>query len=289
MKEDARDGEALDTLASLEFALERWDYNGERRAPEARGHRRRRGARRRRPAPRGHAPCDRAGRPGDARAALERAAGGGAPEDRTVRQQLERVYEATGAWRELSEVALADAQSSGDVAERFLLLVRAGSLLLEKVGDPAAAVAALDEARALRPKDPDCTGLLADAMTVAGRPQEAAALVDQVIGPNRARRVREFAGLHWRLARIARTVGDAAGEVRALIQALECDSQNGQVCADVSPSARWRSARRSTCHPARPPRDHSPQGDRTPMSKGLAYRVPAWARSPASKGTRSAP
>jgi predicted Zn-dependent protease len=36
---------------------------------------------------------------------------------------------------------------------------------------------------------------------------------------------------------VARASGDAAGEVRALVQALECDAQNGQVCSDVAQRA----------------------------------------------------
>ncbi len=230
VNQDPKDREALDTLASLEVALERWDaasaalrklilvQEGDGvvetalRLADA---------------------CERAGRPGDARGALERVRLA-LPGDPAVRQQLERLYELTGAWRELSEVALEDARASGDVADRFFLLLRAGSLLLERAGDPGAAVTALQEARALRPKDPDCIGLLADALTVSGRAPEALALVDQLIGPTKGRRVRELAGLHWRLARISRTMGDGAGEVRALGQALECDAQNGQVCADVA-------------------------------------------------------
>jgi tetratricopeptide (TPR) repeat protein len=230
VNQDPKDREALDTLASLEVALERWDaasaalrklvlvQEGDGvvetalRLADA---------------------CERAGRPGDARGALERVRLV-LPQDPSVRQQLERLYELTGAWRELSEVALEDARASGDVAERFFLLLRAGSLLLERAGDPEGAVTALQEARALRPKDPDCIGLLADALTVSGRAPEALTLVDQLLGPSKGRRVRELAGLYWRLARISRTVSDAAGEVRALGQALECDAQNGQVCADVA-------------------------------------------------------
>ena len=148
--------------------------------------------------------------------------------------QLERVYELTGAWRELADLALADARASGDVAERFARLLRAGSLLLEHAGEPQAAIDALQEARALRPTDPDCIGLLADALLMSGRTAEALALLDQFVGPSKGRRTREFAGLHWRLSRVARTTGDAAGELRALVAALECDAQSGQVCSDVA-------------------------------------------------------
>jgi tetratricopeptide (TPR) repeat protein len=177
--------------------------------------------------------CERAGRPGDARGALERARIV-APLDRGVRQRLERLYDHMGAWRELAELVLADARASSDVADRFPLLLRAGSLMLERASDPAAAIEALEEARALRPTDPECVGLLADAYTLSGRPEDAAALLEPVLAPHKGRRVRELAPLYWRLARVARYAGNVPDEVRALFHALDCDAQNGAVCSDVA-------------------------------------------------------
>jgi golgin subfamily B member 1 len=230
VKQDPKDREALETLADLEVAFERWDAASAtlRRLVgieegEAAVH----------TALRLADACERAGRPGDARGALERARVV-SPDDRSVAERLERVYELTGAWRELAELALEDAHASGDVAERFTRLLRAGALLLQQASEPQAAIEALQEARALRPADPDCVALLADAYLFMDRPQDALAVVEQVIGPSKGRRARELAVLHWRLALIARTTGDANAELRALVQALECDAQSGQVCADVA-------------------------------------------------------
>ena len=230
VKQDPRDHEALETLANLEVALERWDAASatlRRLVGITEGDAAIDAALRLADA------CERAGRPGDARGALERARTV-APQHAGVTAQLERVYELTGAWRELADLALADARASGDVADRFARLLRAGSLLLEHAGEPQAAIDALQEARALRPTDPDCIGLLADALLMSGRTAEALALLDQFVGPSKGRRTREFAGLHWRLSRVARATGDAAGELRALVAALECDAQSGQVCSDVA-------------------------------------------------------
>jgi tetratricopeptide (TPR) repeat protein len=157
-----------------------------------------------------------------------------APQNRAVTDRLQRVYELTGAWHELAELALQDARASGDVAERFAALVRAGALLLEQAGDAGAAMVPLEEARALRPTDPHCVALLADAYTLAGRAQEATSLVEQVIAPHKGKRSREIAPLYIRLARAARYTGDAAAEVRTLSLALDCDGQNGEVCSDVA-------------------------------------------------------
>ena len=180
--------------------------------------------------------CERAGRPADARGALERARLL-APLDRNVTRTLERLYEQTGAWRELADLVLQDAKASGDVADRFPLLLRVGSLMLEQAGDPAAGIEALEEAHALRPGDPECVALLADAFLLSDRHADAAALLDQVLAPHKGRRVREMAPLYFRVARVARAADNAADEVRALFQALDCDAQNGVVCSDVAARA----------------------------------------------------
>jgi tetratricopeptide (TPR) repeat protein len=230
VKHDAKDVAALRTLAGLEVALERWDAAS---AALRRLVGLEEGSLAVETALRLADACERAGRPGDARGALERARLV-APGDAAVRLRLERVYEQTAAWHELANLALEDTRSTGDVAERFAQLVRAGSLLLDKAGDAAAALAPLAEARALRPADPDCVALLSDALTLSGRAQEALGLLEQVIAPYKGRRARELAPLYWRLARVARHTGDAPGEVRAMTQALECDAQNGAVCAEVA-------------------------------------------------------
>ena len=230
VRQDAKDREALEALANLEVALERWDAasatlrrlvgieEGEAAVDAAL---------------RLADACERAGRPGDARGALERAHLV-SPQHPAVGERLQRVYELTGAWHELADLAFKEAQASGDVAERFARLLRAGSLLLEQAGEPQSAIGPLQEARALRPNDPDCVCLLADALLYSGRASEALTVLDQVLGPNRGRRTRELAGINWRLSRVSRAVGDAAGELRAMVQALECDAQSGQVCADVA-------------------------------------------------------
>jgi tetratricopeptide (TPR) repeat protein len=230
VKQDPKDRRALRTLASLEEALERWDAaSGALRRLVALEE----GEAGLEAALRLAAACEHAGRLGDARGALERARGL-APQDRTVRERLERVYEATGAWHELADLALDDARASGDVAERFAMLRRAGELLLEQAGDPAAATQALEEARALRPADLDVAGLLAEAMALSGKGQEAITLLEETLAPHKGRRARELSPLLWREARVHRALGDGAGEMRALGQALEHDPQNGQVCADVA-------------------------------------------------------
>jgi tetratricopeptide (TPR) repeat protein len=234
VKTDAKDRSALRTLAGLEAALERWDATSAAL--------RRLIALEEEPdvvvdtALRLADACERAERPLDARSALERARKL-APTDHELRQRLEHIYEQAGAWYEMADLALDDAKASGEVEARFASLLRAGSILLERAGDAAAALEPLEEARALRPTDPTCVGFLADAYTATGRAQEASALLEQIVAPLKGKRVKELAPIYLRIARVARYVGDGAGELRALGQALDCDGQNGDVCADVAARA----------------------------------------------------
>ena len=231
LRQDPRDRAALRTLASLETAVERWDGAGAalRRLVALEED----GAAAIETALRLADVCEHAGRPGDARGVLERTRLL-APHERSISDRLQRVYEQTGAWHELADLALEDARASVDVAERFAALVRAGVLLIDRAGDASAAVVPLQEARALRPSDPACVGPLADAYTLSGRAGEAVALIDPVLAAHKGKRSRELAPLYLRLARASRYAGETTAELRSMSLALDCDAQNGDVCADVA-------------------------------------------------------
>jgi tetratricopeptide (TPR) repeat protein len=262
---DARDREALRTLAGLESALEQWD------AASA-------ALRKLLGLEEGAASvevalaladaCERGGRMGDARAALERARAA-VPLDAAVRQRLAQLYEQMGAFHELADLVLEEAGAAGDVAVRFGLLVRAGVVLLEQAGDPDASVAALEQARALRPGDSDCVGPLAEAYTLCGRGPDAIALLESILGPTKGKRSRELAPLYWRLSRVLQHGGDSVGEQRALVTALECDSQNGDVCAAVAIRAMETEQLELATRALRAVTLLKTPG---PMSKGLAYQ-----------------
>jgi tetratricopeptide (TPR) repeat protein len=177
--------------------------------------------------------CERAGRLQDARGALERARKA-APHDEHLRERLAQLYEHAGAYKELAEMSLTDAQHAKDVAGRFAHLVRAGALFVQHGADPNVAIAALDEAHALRPSDMECIVLLADAYTVAGRTAEAIELVNVAIASHKGKRSRELAALYHRLARAAHAFGDSANEMGWLASALDMDAQNGFVAAELA-------------------------------------------------------
>jgi golgin subfamily B member 1 len=185
--------------------------------------------------------CEKAGRLADARGGLERARAA-KPADPEIRGRLAYVYEQLGALNELAVLVLEDARAAGDVAPRFEGLVRAGQLFLEAASDPNAtaqmgttsAVGPLEEAHALRPSDLDCAALLADAYVGSGRFDEAQELLQRAIGSFKGRRARELSALYHRLARMAEFLGDKVSELQYLTTALDMDSQNGAVAAELA-------------------------------------------------------
>ncbi|MFT3772152.1 MAG: tetratricopeptide repeat protein [Minicystis sp.] len=177
--------------------------------------------------------CAQAGYPHDARPVLETVFAE-SPSDARIREHLRKIYEAMGAHRELANMFINEARLTTDAAERFASLRKAGSLLLEAAGDPAAAVAPLEAARDLKPRDSEVTMLLADAYIQSGRLQEAADFLDASIQAQKGRRSREVSMMQHRMAQIARAVGDRGNELAWLNAAFESDAQNGEAAAALA-------------------------------------------------------
>jgi tetratricopeptide (TPR) repeat protein len=156
------------------------------------------------------------------------------PEDARIRGALRRIYEQIGAHRELGELYLTEARLAGDPADRFALLRRGAALLLESAGDAAAAIAPLEAARDLRPRDNEVAMLLADAYIQSGKLQEAADFLDAAIQAQKGRRSREVSMMQQRMAHIARAVGDQGNELAWLNAAFESDAQNGEAAASLA-------------------------------------------------------
>jgi thioredoxin-like negative regulator of GroEL len=182
------------------------------------------------------AACERAGYRVDARPVLEAVLRDN-PTNARIRGVLRQIYDEAGAHRELADLHLAEAEQSADAADRFAALRRAGALLLDPVGDPAAAVAPLQAAHELRPRDGDVTALLADAYIAAGRLQEATSFLDTSIAAHKGRRSREASMLQQRMGTIAGLIGDQTNQIGWLNAALDTDAQNSEAAsllADVA-------------------------------------------------------
>jgi predicted Zn-dependent protease len=176
--------------------------------------------------------CEKLGRIGDAREALERARQED-PAHEALRARLERVYADMGAYHELAEMSLEDARAAADLPTKFANLVRAGAYFLQQ-GEPEEAITPLEEAKNLRPTDSECVLYLADAYTILERAADASELLTQAVQAHKGRRSRDLAALYHRLARIAQMNGDANGIVSNLATALDMDSQHGAVASELA-------------------------------------------------------
>jgi tetratricopeptide (TPR) repeat protein len=156
------------------------------------------------------------------------------PTDARIRDQLRKIYEHFGAHRELGNLYLTEAGIATDAAERFAALRKAGSLFLESAGDPAAAIAPLEAAREIKPRDMEVVLLLADAYIRNGKLQEAADFLDAAIQGQKGRRSREVSMMQQRMAQVAKAVGDRNNELAWLNAAFESDAQNGEAAAALA-------------------------------------------------------
>jgi tetratricopeptide (TPR) repeat protein len=172
------------------------------------------------------------GRPGDARAGLERALS----VDRRrpdLRQRLVSVYEALGLTRELADMLLDDARSTRDANERKRLLQRAGELLLSSDGQGEAAVRILELARQQDPESVEIVALLARAYSQAERSDDALALLTSVAEAQRGKRGKGLAQVHQEIARLHLADGFLSDALGALAKAFELDPKNGKLAMDL--------------------------------------------------------
>jgi tetratricopeptide (TPR) repeat protein len=169
--------------------------------------------------------------PGYAKDGLEKAHAI-APGDARVVEKLAANYAAIGLHKELAELRLAEARAATDPARRFEMLVAAGGALLEH--DPAAAAAALEEARAIKPADMECAGLLGDAHIAAGRYDEARELLQACITAQKGRRSKDLAQIYLRLGRLETALTNSKGAMQAFTTALDMDGQNGIIASELA-------------------------------------------------------
>ncbi len=177
----------------------------------------------------------RAGRPEDARDALERALDQD-PSNREALDRLQEVYILTGAYRELANRLFADAQRTDDAQLRFERLLEVGRVRLEHVGEPATAVGPLSDALALEPGHQAATLLLADALCGAGLAEDAESLLQAAITKHGSRRTRALSDLQHRMARVVVKRDQSAG-LRWLVTAFESNPKNVQLADELAQRA----------------------------------------------------
>ncbi len=154
------------------------------------------------------------------------------PDSSQIRDQLRRIYELSGAHRELAMLLLADAQHAEDADVAVAAYQRAAELFLA-LGDPGAAAEPAQKVCELKPDTHEATTLYADVLTMAGRTDEAIALLEPAIAAHR-RRSPELASLQQRMARIMAAAGDGDGHMTWLKKAFDVDRKNGEIASELA-------------------------------------------------------
>lgn len=182
--------------------------------------------------------CQRGGRIGDARSALERALSQRAePSALTAaRERLREVYTETNAYRELADMFLEDAAATPSFEARLPLVLHAARLLLETGGEATRAAEVLEEARAQRTSaegEHEIVLLLAEAHASAGNVDAGRALLEQAAAAHKGRRSKQLSAIYRQRARVELTAGDNVAALAALGKALESDPQNGALAMEL--------------------------------------------------------
>ena len=176
--------------------------------------------------------AEMAGQPGDARPGLE-TVHAAQPDNERIRTRLRRIYELSGAHRELAGVLLADGDHAEDEEERYTAYRRAAEVLVYELKDPAAAIEPARKARELRPDDHDTTILFVDILVTGGQTDEAIAVLEPAIASHR-RRSPALASLQQRMARIAAALGDKDSQLAWLKKSFDVDRKSGPIAAELA-------------------------------------------------------
>jgi tetratricopeptide (TPR) repeat protein len=169
-----------------------------------------------------------AGQPATARERLE-AAIAVVTDAAPLRARLSSLYREAELWGPLASLIALEASVASDPAVRISLLCEAAQLHLDKRSDPQAAVPLLEQASVLSPDDRVIKLSLCDALSSAGRAEEAMAILREIITSYGTRRPKERAIVHFHLARVAIAIGDRTQALAELDLALKIDPAHPEI------------------------------------------------------------
>lgn len=172
------------------------------------------------------------GQPADAQPGLE-LVHHAQPDNERIRNRLRRIYELSGAHRELAGVLIADGDHSDDPEVRYASYRRAAELFVYELRDATAAAEPAGKARELRPDDHDAQVLYIDVLITGNRLDDAIAVLEPAIAGHK-RRSPKLASLQQRLARIHGAQGDQASQLKWLKKAFDGDRKNGEIAAELA-------------------------------------------------------
>ncbi len=149
------------------------------------------------------------------------------PDDVDAWAELDALYQTNARWTELADVLRRRAALERDPAARAALLSRRAQVLVDWLGAPEEAAAALRHARTIAPDDPALADQLVAALVKAGRDREAAGILEgridvlSSVDPASSLPRGELATLHIRLAQLRlERLNDKIGAKSAIEAAL---------------------------------------------------------------------
>lgn len=151
-----------------------------------------------------------------------------------VRARLSVLYREAEAWGPLAELTAVEAQHTENTAQRTKLLREAADLHVTKRNDPQSAVPLLEQAATLTPDDRAIKLTLCDALSAAGRIEEASAVLRQIIDAYGQRRPKDRAVVHHYLARVYLASGDRSSALAELDVALKIDPTHPEILLAVA-------------------------------------------------------
>jgi len=158
------------------------------------------------------------------------------PDSEEIRSELRRVYELSGAQKELAMMLKEDADKVEDETERAELLRKIGMVLLS-IDEIEEAAPALKASLEILPGDPEATAALADVLLADGDIGGATEMLDEAISKCKGQRSPQLAVLQHRRAKVAQAQDDQPGELSWLKQAVLSDRASGWMAVELTDRA----------------------------------------------------
>jgi tetratricopeptide (TPR) repeat protein len=148
-----------------------------------------------------------------------------------IRERLRKLYESSSAWEKLAGLIARDAELASGADVQVKLLRQAAQIQAERRGDHAAAAALLDRASQIKPDDRELLLALCDQYNASGRGKAAAQVLEKIVQSYGAKRTKELAEIHRRLASAYLADGEGQRALDELDKAFRIEPGNISVLA----------------------------------------------------------
>ncbi len=157
-----------------------------------------------------------------------------------IHQELRGLYRASESWEQLAKLAAREAELEVDIDKKVALLREAAQIQGTRGGDRLAEAELLRKASELKPDDRDLLLQLCDSYSASGRAKEAIDALQRIVESYGARRSKELADIHKRLATAYLAEGQTQQALDELDKAFRIEPGNvavlkqlGEVALDV--------------------------------------------------------